>query len=199
MGRSLKPTPPRAFEIAQRQSAHLVSLVDSLLELSRLLSGKLRMARQLADVRTVVSHAIEAVRSDIESRRQVIHIHLPDLPVWCVVDSSRLQQVFVNLLTNAQRYTDDRGEIRVTVSGDRQVEVSVNDNGPGIAPDARERIFQPFAQQAETGHGLGLGLSISRRIVEMHGGTLDVQTGDGGVGSRFVVSLPSAAQNSGEA
>jgi signal transduction histidine kinase len=188
--RSLAVPRPRSFEIAHRQVLRLVSLVDSLLDLSRVLAGKLGIIREPADMRTILLFAIESVKTDLEAHRQTLHLDIPDRPVWCTGDASRLQQVFVNLLSNAQRYTQDGSEITVTLQDGDELRVSVNDNGPGIEPDAREHIFRPFMQKADTGQGLGLGLSISRHLVHLHDGTLTVHTGDGGVGSRFVVTMP---------
>jgi signal transduction histidine kinase len=188
----------KALRVAQRQSQQIVRLVDALLDASRLSRGKLQVARRLIDVRELVRDGVESVRSDMDAKHQRLHLDLPERPVWCSGDPARLQQVVVNLVNNASRYTPPEGTIRVSLAGEgSRVSITVADTGDGIDPEARERIFQPFTQ-AHSSPGLGLGLAISRAIAELHGGTLVADSGGRGHGSVFVLELPGVMERTRE-
>jgi signal transduction histidine kinase len=188
------------FRVAQRQALHLMRLVDGLLDASRLMTGKMRIARRFTDLRAIGAAAVESVRADAEAKSQRLDVSMPDRPVWCIADPSRLQQVAVNLLTNAHRYTPPRGVITMTVEDETDtVTMRVSDTGTGIEPEARDRIFQPFARSVSgSAEGLGVGLAISRGIVQLHGGTLRADSDGVGRGATFVVRLPGVLERTRE-
>lgn len=187
----------KPFGVARRQTVQLMGLVNALLDVSRMMTRKLRLTRRLLDLRRVVLLAVESVRGDIDARRQALDVSVPEKAVWCLADSLRLQQVVVNLLTNAHRYTPPGGRIRVSLEDGETITLAVSDTGPGIPPEMRQRIFQPFVQSSPFTQGLGLGLAISRGITHMHGGRIMVEDVDHG-GSRFVVQLPGVLERSRE-
>ncbi|MDI1478209.1 ATP-binding protein [Polyangium sp. y55x31] len=189
----------RHLQILERQTDNLARLVDDLLDVSRLTRGKIELRRERLDVATVVSRAVDATRGLIEGRHHTLTIEQPDEPVPVFADAVRLEQILVNLLTNAAKYTDPGGHItlRVTQIG-AQVELCVHDNGVGIAPNMLDRVWHIFEQAERTldraQGGLGIGLSIVRRLVEMHGGTVEAQSPGLGFGSTFLVWLPVAPE-----
>jgi len=184
--------------IMERQVSHLTRLVDDLLELSRITRGIIDVQRVPLDLRTVVRTAIDATRPLLEAARHQLTLELPDDEITVSGDAVRLTQVFANLLTNAAKYTDDGGRIRLAVSteGDRVV-VSARDNGIGIAPAQLQSVFDMFTQvdrsNRRTQGGLGIGLTLVRSIVAMHGGRVEARSAGAGTGSEFIVSLPMLA------
>jgi signal transduction histidine kinase len=179
----------------ERQVQRMTRLVDDLLEVSWINHGRLRLRRKRMDLRLVVNNAIETLQPDIKERNHHLSVVLPDSPVWLQADSSRLEQVFINLLANASKYTDAGGELAVwmhTLEG--QVVVRIRDSGIGIAPDALPRIFDLFRQTDEADDrsrsGLGIGLALVRNLVETHGGTVIATSAGPGKGSEFTVNLP---------
>jgi PAS domain S-box-containing protein len=185
----------QAVEMIARQSEHLGRLVDDLLDMSRVTLGKIRIERENVDLGDVTQRALEQVRPLIEGRRHRLEVALPPDPVRVLGDGTRLAQVIVNLLTNAAKYTPDGGTITVTVARDgADALVRVRDTGIGFASGMRERMFELFAQgdrgMDRSEGGLGVGLTLSRRLVEMHAGSLDARSEGPGRGSEFEVRLP---------
>jgi len=183
-----------AREMMERQLNQMVRLVDDLLDVSRITTGKLSLRREPTDLATVMRGAIDTVTPYLEARRQALKVALPPQTVHLDADPTRLAQVFSNLLHNAAKFTPPGGRIDVTsdVEG-REVVVRVIDNGIGIAPDMLAGVFEMFAQadqSLERGHaGLGVGLTLARRLVELHGGTLAAASEGVGRGSQFIVRL----------
>jgi signal transduction histidine kinase len=189
------PSPQRMQAVIERQLHRMTHLVDELLDVSRITSGRLRLQPERLDLRDVVKHAIETLESDLLERQHRLSVELPATPVWLEGDPCRLEQVFVNLLANASRYTDAGGELAVWVhTNDGQAIVRVRDSGIGIAPEALPHIFDLFKQAHETDPrskaGLGVGLAVVRNLVELHGGSVTAASAGSGRGSEFTVRLP---------
>ncbi len=185
----------RARETIERQVKHMTRLIDDLLDVSRITRGKIELRHEAVVVSSLVARAVEAARPVIDERGHRLTLDLPDEPVTLSGDPARLEQVLANLLNNAAKYTDVGGRIALRVSVDAgQLVVSVKDNGAGLTPEMRERVFDIFVQGPETRAyargGLGLGLTLVRRLVEMHGGTVEARSDGPGKGSEFVARLP---------
>ena len=185
----------QARAIMERQMRHMVRLVDDLLDVSRITRGMLELRRQRVDLAAVLRSAVEASRPLIEAARHALTITLPPEPIFVDGDPMRLAQVFANLLNNAAKYTEPGGQIGL--SAERQgsdAVVSVRDNGLGIPSEMLGRVFELFAQVDRTLEksqgGLGIGLTLVRRLIEMHGGSVAVQSEGYGHGSVFTVRLP---------
>ena len=184
-----------AREMIDRQVTNLVHLIDDLLEISRITRGKIQLHKELISLSSVLSHAVEAVQPAISEKRHVLSLDLSSdaLPVFG--DPTRLEQIFVNLIANAAKYTDDGGFIDVIArrDGDRAV-VRVRDNGIGIPPEMLGRIFEPFAQVDQSldrsKGGLGIGLTLVKLLAEMHGGSVLAASAGSGLGSEFTLWLP---------
>jgi CheY-like chemotaxis protein len=173
----------------------MARLVDDLLDVSRITSGKLRLSKEQTELRVVVNHAGEAVRPFMEARKHEFSVSLPVFPLWVYVDAGRLEQVVVNLLNNAAKYTDTGGLIRLSVTQEGQEAViRVRDSGVGIAPEMLPRVFDLFTQVDDSlGRsygGLGVGLALARNLVEMHEGRLQAASAGLGQGSEFTIKLP---------
>ncbi|WP_437679291.1 hybrid sensor histidine kinase/response regulator [Sorangium sp. So ce131] len=188
----------RAFTIIDRQIEHLVRLVDDLLDVSRITRGKIRLHQETVPLSSLVGQAVDSVAALVEARGHELMISLPMRPVHLEVDPTRIVQVITNLLHNAIKYTDPGG--RIWVIGERQgdrLELRVKDTGQGIAPDLLPRIFDLFTQGERTPDraqgGLGIGLTLVRRLVEMHGGTVEARSDGPGKGSEFILWLPATA------
>jgi CheY-like chemotaxis protein/two-component sensor histidine kinase len=189
------PTGERVYEIMERQVGHLVRLVDDLLDASRITHGKIELQKRMAELAVIVESAVEASRPFIDAARHQLAISLPQDPVSLEADPVRLSQVITNLLTNAAKYMDNGGQIWLTVRREGcEAVVSVRDTGIGIPPDMLPRVFDMFAQVDKTSGraqgGLGIGLSLARRLVEMHGGRIEAFSEGPGQGSEFIVRLP---------
>jgi CheY-like chemotaxis protein len=190
-------TEEHARAVIERQVGQLKHLVDDLLEVSRVTTGRVRLSQERLDLRGIVDRAVETARPLIEQRRHELSVSAPPEPVWLHGDAARLEQVVVNLLTNAAKYTDEGGHIRLAVEpeGDRAV-LRVRDTGVGIPPELLPRIFELFTQAERSldraEGGLGIGLSLVQRLVELHGGTVEA-TSVQGEGSEFIVRLPMAS------
>ncbi|MGZ5201099.1 MAG: PAS domain-containing hybrid sensor histidine kinase/response regulator [Telluria sp.] len=187
----------RTRDIMQRQMAHMVRLIDDLLDVARISSGKLELQAETACVRDIVDAAIELCRGEIEHRRHRLRVVLPPGPLYVHADRVRLTEVVSNLLHNAVKYTADGGDIGITVERDAgEVVFRVTDNGMGIAPESLPQVFTMFAQaedaRARRKGGLGVGLALARRIVELHGGEITAESDGPGKGSTFTVRLPAA-------
>jgi signal transduction histidine kinase/CheY-like chemotaxis protein len=190
--------PAAIHEIMERQLNHLVRLVDDLLEVSRISRGALDLRKEQVDVGEIARNAVETSRPLIESGRHQLELDLPREPLWLEGDPVRLAQILSNLLNNAAKYTDPGGRIALSARrADGGVTISVRDNGPGIAPRALPQIFEMFnrgdRQSARHQGGLGIGLALSRRLAEMHGGSIQVKSDGAGQGAEFIVTLPVAA------
>ncbi|XQA67182.1 ATP-binding protein [Xanthomonas sacchari] len=185
----------KAHEVMERQVRQLVRLVDDLLDVNRIKQGKLELRRESLLLAEVIQQAVEVCRPALDQQRHRLRVVLPETPLPLQGDPVRLTQVFGNLLTNACKYTPPGGDIEVRVeAGAGSVEVVVADNGSGIPPDKVDAIFELFTQVDRTLEraqgGLGIGLMLVRRLVEMHGGTVEARSEGAGKGSAFVVRLP---------
>ena len=189
-----------ARRLMSRQVNQMVRLIDDLLDVSRITRNRLELRRERVDLSTVVQQAVESARPAIDAGRHELDLRLPEEPVMLDADPVRLGQVFLNLLNNAARYMEPGGLITVVAErrGDRAV-VRVQDTGIGIAPEMLPRVFDAFYQGAPSaGHareGLGIGLMLAQRLVDLHGGTISAHSEGIGKGTEFVVSLPLAAQS----
>jgi signal transduction histidine kinase/DNA-binding response OmpR family regulator len=189
------PAVERARETMDRQTRHMSRLVDDLLDVSRITIGKIELRKEPIVLSAVVEQAVTASEPLVSSRRHALTVSLPDEPVRLVGDLTRLVQVFSNLLHNAVKYTDPGGSIRLTArrEGD-EVVCRVRDSGIGIAPEMLSRVFDLFVQNDRaldrSQGGLGIGLTIVRTLVEMHGGTITAESGGHGRGAEFVLRLP---------
>jgi CheY-like chemotaxis protein/two-component sensor histidine kinase len=187
----------REHEIIERQARHLVRLVDDLMDVARIVRGKVDLEKQACDLREVIESAIEMAERAIERNRHRLTVEVPESTAWWG-DPQRLAQVVANLLTNAARYTEPGGDIRITAAlAGEVISIEVADTGVGIGEDMLQSIFDLFVQggrrpmnRAEG--GLGLGLSLAKNLVELHGGSIAAFSDGLGRGSRFVVTLPAA-------
>ena len=179
----------------QRQVQHLDSLVQDLLDVSRIARGKIRLDRRRVDAASIVKGAVEKARPTIVKRDHTLTIEVPKKPVPVFVDALRMEQVFTNLLINAAKYTTDGGQItiRLDSAGDQAV-FTVRDNGMGISPEALPRVFELFVQEdsgsKHAARGLGIGLALVRKIVELHDGNVAAESAVKDRGSEFTVSIP---------
>jgi PAS domain S-box-containing protein len=195
LGKESSPEIGWAREVIDRQLGHLSRLVDDLLDVSRITRGKLQMHSETLDLNAAVARAIEASRPLLEARRHSLEVEVSPTPIGVHGDLVRLAQVFSNLLNNAAKYTPEGGRvsIRAGTEGDDAV-VRVRDTGLGIPPEFVERVFDLFAQGERTLEraegGLGIGLTLARRIVLLHGGSIQAQSAGTGKGSEFTVRLP---------
>jgi len=192
----------KAREIIERQVANLTKLVGDLLEVSRVVSGRIHLDLTTLDLSQVVKHAVETATPLINQHKHELVLHLCDEPIWTNVDATRMEEVLINLLNNAAKYTPDGGRIEVWCEGipdDKVVQVRVRDNGMGIDEKLLPRIFDLFTQAdrslARSAGGLGIGLSLAHRLVELHGGTIEARSPPKGcgVGSEFIVKLAMTA------
>jgi len=196
---------PATYAIMERQLDHLVRLVDDLLEMSRITRGLLELRRERIELSTVVRNALETSEPLVQAGGHRLDVSLPGQALWLEGDPVRLTQVLSNLLNNAAKYTDAGGVISLSArrDGDTAV-IQVRDNGCGIDPGGLERIFEMFSREVHPGRrgegGLGIGLTLSRRLTEMHGGTIEAKSEGVGRGSEFTVRLPlaEAAPRSGD-
>jgi signal transduction histidine kinase len=176
-----------------RQVYNLRRLVDDLLDVSRVRSGRIELRRGCVSVQEIVDNAVVAARPRIDERGHRLAVQLPTQAVWIEADGVRLTQVFTNLLNNAANFTEPGGAIEVRgTRGATGLEISVSDNGPGIPAALLPRIFDMFVQGRPAAGGLGLGLTVARRLVEMHGGAISAASVEGQPGTTFVVRLPLA-------
>ena len=184
-----------AVAIMERQVRHMSRLIEDLLDASRITRGKIELRKENAELSSILAHAVEIARPSIESRRHELTVKQPDEPVWLEADPARLEQVVANLLNNAAKYTPDGGQISLDAEAlDDEVVLRVRDTGTGIAPELLPTIFDLFIQGNQSldrpEGGLGIGLTLVRTLVEMHGGTVDVRSEGIGKGSEFTVRLP---------
>jgi CheY-like chemotaxis protein/two-component sensor histidine kinase len=182
----------------ERQVKQMVRLLDDLLDVSRITRGKVRLRRERVDLATVCQHALETTRPTVEAGGHELVVELPPGPVALDADPARLSQVLANLVNNAAKYTPPGGRITLSarIRGDSDVEIRVCDTGIGIAADMLPKVFDLFAQADRARDmsqgGLGVGLHLARRLVELHGGSIEAHSPGVGQGSEFVVRLPTS-------
>jgi CheY-like chemotaxis protein/two-component sensor histidine kinase len=184
-----------AADVTERQVTHLARLIDELLDVSRISQGKIALQTQALDLLEVIRQAVETIRPFIDSRRHQLILSLPQGPLWLRGDSARLLQVVSNLLHNAAKYTDNGGTIRLSLTTNNgQANLTVADNGIGIDSDLLPRVFDLFEQGDRSldrsQGGLGVGLTLVRRLVELHNGSIEAVSAGTGLGSEFRVTLP---------
>lgn len=188
-------TTQQTTEMMERQTRHLVRLVDDLLDVSRVMRGKVELRREQVELATIVARAVETVKSLMEVHKHQLEIKFPKESMLLDADPVRLVQVVGNLLTNAAKYTEPGGQITLTaVCQDNEAVLTVADNGIGIAPHMLSQVFELFVQADHTTNraqgGLGIGLTLVKNLVELHGGTVDVFSTGLHEGSQFTVRLP---------
>jgi signal transduction histidine kinase len=189
----------RTRDILEKQARHLGRLVDDLLDLSRINSGKIELRREAVTLQDLAKQALDTTRPLMEERSHTLQLDMPNEtkdPLWVNGDPVRLLQVLSNLLNNAARYTSEHGVIRLEIARDSDgyALIKVIDNGRGIAPDFLDRVFDAFTQEDQrTGAGLGVGLSVVRQLVSMHDGEVQAESRGPGQGSEFRVRLPLVA------
>jgi PAS domain S-box-containing protein len=187
--------------IIDRQLTHVTRLVDDLLDIGRLTTGKVKLRMERIKLSDIVDRAVETARPVIEARRHMLSLELPLQPIHINADPTRLAQILQNLLVNAAKYTPEGGRVQVRVqSSDGFVTISVADNGRGIAQGDLQRIFELFAQgqgNTPSDSGLGVGLTLARSLAEMHGGRLDAESAGAGQGSTFLLRMPLADRQEG--
>jgi len=188
---------PELWEMMDRQVSHMVRLVDDLMEVSRITRGKIDLRKARIDLAVVLATAIETSRPLIDAAKHELSLELPKEPLLLEADAVRLAQVFSNLLNNAAKYTDAGGRIRVAAHrDDGHAVVSVADNGVGMSAEVLASVFDMFVQaplpDRRNDSGLGIGLTIARSLVEMHGGTVSAHSDGPGKGSELAVRLPLA-------
>ncbi|MDZ4781333.1 MAG: ATP-binding protein [Planctomycetia bacterium] len=199
--RQMKTNDPiieQAGNIMNRQVAQMVRLVDDLLDITRITKGKLRLTKEKVELRVIANRSAETARPLLEARKHEFSMSLPTKPVWVDADSARMEQIVVNLLNNAAKYTDIGGLIRLSVGQEgSEAVIRVRDNGVGITPELLPQIFDMFTQadgsHGRTYGGLGIGLALVRTLVEMQDGRVQAQSGGLGKGSEFTVKLPLAS------
>ncbi len=192
-----------SHDVISRQVRNMSLLLDDLLDISRVTRGTLDLRTEMTDLAEVVEAAIETARPAIDAKQHKLTVTLPAEPVLFAADPLRLSQVLANLLTNAAKYTDPGGSILLRASASEDaVTVGVADTGIGLAPDALSRVFTMFSQiktaQDRSEGGLGIGLALSKGLIDLHGGSIEARSGGAGRGSEFIVSLPRRAITAGK-
>jgi PAS domain S-box-containing protein len=190
-----KPEIEWARAVIERQTKHLVRLVDDLLDVSRMVRGQITLQRRPVELAEIVNNAVETSRPLIRLRRHHLTVQIPEEPVRLEADLTRVSQVISNLLNNAAKYTDDGGQIRLDAAVDNGlVIIRVRDTGLGVDPDLLPHVFDLFTQADRTPDrsqgGLGIGLTLVKRLVELHGGTVEARSEGLGSGAEFIVQLP---------
>jgi len=192
------PDEPSRFarDVIKRQSSHLTRMIDDLLDVSRLISGKVSLEQKPMDLNEAVAHALASVRAAGKGKQH--ELRHEGTPVWVNGDRTRIEQIIINLVGNAITYTPEPGRIQVVVRRqEMEAMLTVRDTGIGIDPDAASRVFELFYQGSKGIHrsagGLGIGLTVVQRLVAMHGGTVSVESEGPGKGTQFTVRLPSVA------
>jgi PAS domain S-box-containing protein len=191
------PELQRCRDIIDRQVAQMAHLLDDLLDVSRITQGRLALRREPLDLAQVVEHALEIAQPVVEARGHALTVRRPDQTLVVDGDLTRLAQIFSNLLINAAKYTPDGGQIMLAVAQEAgDVVVRVRDNGAGIAADHLLQVFEMFSRgksaEVSAQDGLGIGLSLVKGLVELHGGSVSASSGGAGQGSEFLVRLPLA-------
>jgi PAS domain S-box-containing protein len=186
----------RATAVIDRQVTHLARLVDDLLDVSRITTGKVELLTDDVALDAVLSAAVDAASPAIAAAQHSLDVAVPDGPIWIHADPARIGQAVTNLLNNSAKYTPKGGRIRLeATASDAEVVIRVVDNGVGIAPDALPTVFEMFRQVRGPNRsqgGLGIGLTLAKQFVEMHGGTIEARSGGENKGAEFVIRLPRA-------
>jgi PAS domain S-box-containing protein len=190
-----RPELQTACAIIERQLRQMTHLVDDLLDLSRVRTGRIDLLTENVDLGALLQTLEHSFRPMFEAARQHVTVAMPADPLYVSGDRARLIQVFSNILTNASKYTPEGGHIRIELESlDGDALVRVSDTGIGIPPDMLEEVFQLFAQVSRSSQrtrgGLGIGLAVAKRLVELHGGSIEARSGGNGQGSEFVIRLP---------
>ena len=190
-----EPRLTKMRELIDRQVRHMARLVDDLLDVSRITQDKINLKRERLDLCTLVKRAVETQMPAIRARGHEVVVNVPGEPLNASGDAVRLAQVLGNLVNNAAKYTPDGGRIEVSLAGvDGRAQLSVRDNGIGIEAGYQEHVFELFGQvrnpRPHTHDGLGIGLALVQRLVEMHEGQVEVRSGGPGMGSEFLIRLP---------
>ena len=198
-----QPRIARMLSMIDRQSGMLAKLIDDLMDVSRIATGKVVIQRHVIDFRSVLELGLEAGQTVVDAARHEIRVEQPAAPVWIRGDSSRLAQVVGNLINNAAKYTPDGGQIEVQLTQEpAEARLRIIDTGVGIPPDQLSNVFEMFTQVDHAldraRGGLGIGLSLVRRLVELHGGTVSAQSEGVGKGSVFIVRLPLAGESAND-
>jgi signal transduction histidine kinase len=184
-----------SHDVIDRQVQHMSLLLDDLLDISRVTRGTLALRMQLTELATVIESAVETARPTIDTKRHHLSVDIPGEPVHFTADPLRVAQVLSNLLTNAAKYTDPEGDIRIIACCEAEnIVIRVADSGIGISAATLPRVFNMFSQvHSNTDRsegGLGIGLSLAKGLIELHGGTIEADSGGLGCGSEFTVRLP---------
>jgi PAS domain S-box-containing protein len=184
-----------ARETMRRQLKHVIRLIDDLLEVTRITSGKVTLRKASVPLREVIDTAIEASRPAMEAKKHNLKVFVAEEPIRLLADPTRLTQVVTNLLTNAAKYTPEQGEIELAAGKENtEIVIRITDNGMGIPPSMLDEVFEMFTQVDRTldrsEGGLGIGLALARQMVQLHGGTLCAESAGIGQGSTFTVRLP---------
>jgi PAS domain S-box-containing protein len=192
----------RARAVIRRQLDHLARLVEDLLDVTRISRGKLQLQREVLDLREPVRRTVDDHRPLFEEAGVELSLSVPESSVWVDVDPTRIAQAVGNLLSNARKFTPPRGTVRVQLRAhDGKAKLLVHDTGTGIQPSQLARMFEPFAQEARslarTEGGLGLGLALSKGLVEAHGGAIVARSDGAEKGSDFIITLPIASNTPG--
>ncbi len=198
---ALGQSTPEVVGLMQQQVTHLVRLVDDLLDVSRIMRGRIELRPEVVELSQVVKHAVETARPLIDRQQHRLTCSLPPEPIWLHADPVRLAQVVANLLNNAAKYTDRGGQIALAAAKHGEhVLIRVSDNGVGMEPELLRQAFDLFTQGNRSldrsQGGLGIGLTVVKNLVEMHGGTVSAHSAGPGQGSEFTVRLPILSQSS---
>jgi len=193
------PAAVKARALIERQIGQMAHLVEDLLDVSGVQSGHLRLQRERIDLCAVAAHAAQTVEFAMEQRNHRMTTAFPEAPVWLQADPHRLEQVFVNLLINATKYTEPGGEVELSVErGEDEATVRIRDTGIGIAPEVLPHVFDLFVQanplSRRADAGLGVGLALVRSLVESHGGRVTAASAGLQHGSEFTIRLPTRAE-----
>jgi PAS domain S-box-containing protein len=185
----------KALDMAERQTTHMARLLDDLLDISRLDTGKVELKRERFDLRTVAEQAVESLSASITARQHDLSTDFGKAPLWLDADPARILQILINLLSNAAKYTDPGGKLELELKRDgNDAVINMGDSGIGFTPEAKEGLFTLFGQAesaiARTDGGLGIGLALVREFVERHHGSVEAMSRGPGLGSCFTVRLP---------
>ncbi len=193
------PVIAQAQEMMERQVCHMTRLLEDLLDVARISQGKIELRKERINLTSLVTHTVEAIRPLCDEQTHKLSVSLPSTPIWVDGDPTRLEQVLTNLLDNACKYTDRGGKIVIALEkNDSHACVRLSDNGSGIPPEKLPKIFDLFVQAERrlnrSQGGLGIGLTLVKKLVELHGGTVEAASDGPGRGSQFLVRLPVARE-----
>jgi signal transduction histidine kinase/DNA-binding response OmpR family regulator len=200
--RKVAPADPAirwARDVVERQVTHLAQLVDDLLDVSRITQGKITLIKEPVALDKVIQHSVETAMGLLDAKRHCLSVDVPPTPVWVHGDFARLSQIFGNLLNNAAKYTADGGRLEIQVAAERgEAIVTVRDNGIGIEPQFLPHVFEVFTQGDQSldrsQGGLGVGLTVVRRLVELHQGRVEISSDGAGTGTEVRVALPCVSE-----